>query len=130
MRKLESLRSGNSPFLLTMAAEIDSISETDDIKSYRRDVIGVFNSYYATLSSVVQGKTLKSFAEQAYSEELIFSLVTDFWNIFEQFKARLMLCRTHLEIQKRCKCLTDILLDLGGSVSVVGKQIEENLAGK
>ena len=113
-----------------MAAEIDSISETEDIKRYRRDVIGVFNSYYATLSSVVVGKTLKSFAEQANSEELIHSPVTDFRSIFEPFKARLMLCRSHLEIQQHCKCLTDILLDLGGPVSGVGKQIEENLSGK
>ena len=130
MRKLESLRSGNSPFLFTMAAEINPISETEGIKSYRRDVIGVLTSHYATLSQLIQEETFKTFAEQAYSEKLIPSPVTDFFSVFEQFKASLRLCRSHLEIEQQCKCLTDILLELGGPVKVVGKQIEEKLTGK
>ena len=130
MRKLESLRSGNSPFLFTMAAEINLISETEGIKSYRRDVIGVLTSHYATLSQLIQEETFKTFAEQAYSEKLIPSPVTDFFSVFEQFKASLRLCRSHLEIEQHCKCLTDILLELSGPVKVVGKQIEEKLTGK
>ena len=110
-----------------MAGEIDSVSETENIKSYRRDVIRVFTSYYAALSSLIKGETLKTFAEQAFSNKLIPSPVTDFWSTFDQFKARLMLCRSHLEIQQQYKCLIDILLDLGEPMSNVGKQIEEKL---
>ena len=113
-----------------MASRSDSISETEDIKSYRRDVIHVFNSYYATLSSLIKGETLKSFADNAFSKRLISSSVMEFSSVFDQFKAGLELCRNRLEIHQQCKCITDILLDLGGPVNVAGKGIERKLTSK
>ena len=113
-----------------MAAKTDSVSKTKDINCYRRDVIGVLTSYYATLSQLIQGKTFKTFAEQVFAKKLIATPDTDFLSIFEQFKARLTLCESHLEIEQQCKYLTDILLELGEPVGVAGKQIEEKLTGK
>ena len=106
-----------------------SNTETEDITSYRRAVIDIFVSYYDRICNTLKGN-MEDFASRAYSKKLISSQLMEFSSIFEQFKARLMLCRSHLEIQQHCKCLTDILLDLGGPVSGVGKQIEENLTGK
>ena len=105
----------------------DSDTETDDIKSYRRDVVHVFNSYFATLSSVIRGETLKSFADKAFAAHLITSQTLEFTNIFDQFKAGLKLCGSVLDIQRRCKSLTDIFMDLGGPLGDVGKEIEAKL---
>ena len=110
-----------------MVERSDSVSETEVIKSYRRDVESVFTEHYATLSSFIKDETLKTFAEQAFSKKLIPSPVTDFWSIFDQFKASLRLCGSHLKIQQQYKCFIDILLDLGEPISNVGKQIEEKL---
>ena len=110
----------------------DSDTETDDIKSYTQDVVHVFTSYFATLSSVIQEETLKSFADKAIAAHLITSQTMEFTSIFDQFKAGLELCGSVLEIQERCKCLTDIFVNLGGPLGDAGKEIETklNLTGK
>lgn len=105
----------------------DSKAETENVKSYRQAVIRVFSSYYATLSSGLEG-TMKIFAEKAFSAQLITSQLLEFSSIFSQFKADLELCGSHLEIKERCKCLTDIFVDLGGPMKVAGKEIEEKLS--
>ena len=117
-----------SPSLSTMAERTDSVSETEDIKSYRRYVESVFTEHFATLGAFIKEETLKTFAEKAFSKKLILSpAVTDFLGIFNQFKASLTLCRSHLEIRQQYKYFIDIILDLGEPVSKVGKQIEEKL---
>ena len=110
----------------------DSDTESDNIKSYRRDVVSVFTSYFATLSSVIQRETLKFFADKAFAAHLITSQTLEFTSIFDQFKAGLELCGSILEIRERCKCLTDILVSLGGPLEDAGKEIEAklNLTGK
>ena len=113
-----------------MASKTDSVSETEDIKSYRRDVIRVFNAYYAILRSLIKGETLKSFAAKAFSMELISSPVMGFPSVFDQFIAGVDLCRNRLEIHQQCKCINDILLDLGGPVAAAGKEIKGKLTSK
>ena len=110
----------------------DSNTETDNAKSYRRDVVHVFTSYFATLSSVIRGETLKSFADKVFAAHLITSQTMEFASIFDQFKAGLELCGSVLEIRERCKCLTDIFVNLGGPLGDAGKEIEAklNLTGK
>ena len=113
-----------------MASKNDSISETEDIKSYRRDVIRVFTAYYAKLTSLIKGETMKTFADNAFAKGLISSPVMEFSSVFDEFKARLGFCRNRLEIHQQCKCITDILLDLDGPVIVAGKEIERKLTSK
>ena len=109
-----------------------SNTETEDITSYRRAVIDVFVSYYDRIRSVLEGNMV-SFASRAYSAHFISSLNMEFASIFELFKTGFESCRSISEIQQRYKCFIDILLDIGGPVGVVGKEIEEklsNLTGK
>ena len=105
--------------------------ETVDITSYRRSVIDVFVSQYDRLRSVLKG-SVEDFASKAYSAHFIPSQDMEFASIFEQFKTGFESCRSISEIQQRYKCFIDILLDIGGVVRVVGKEIEEltNLTGK
>ena len=101
---------------------------TEDITSYRRDVIDVFVSYYDRIQSVLEGNMV-SFSGKAYAAHLISSLNMEFASIFEQLKAGLESCSSSiLEIQQRYKCFIDILLDIGGPVGDTGKKIEEELA--
>ena len=105
---------------------------TEDTNSYRRAVIDVLVTHYDRIRSELKG-TMESFASKMYSKGFISSHFMDFASIFEQFKAGFELCGSILEIQQRYKCFTDILLDLGRPVGVVGKEIEEilsNLTGK
>ena len=110
----------------------DSDTETDNIKSFRRDIVSVFTSYFATLSSVIKGETLKFVAEKAFGAHLITSPTLEFTSIFDQFKAGLELCGSVLELRERCKCLTDIFVSLSGPLEHAGKEIEAklNLTGK
>ena len=106
--------------------------ETEDITSYRRDVIDVFVSYYDRIQSVLEGNMV-SFTGKAYAVQLISSLNMQFPSIFEQFKTGFELCESISEIQQRYKCFIDILLDIGGPVGDTGKEIKKtlsNLSGK
>ena len=109
-----------------------SNTETVDITSYRRDVVDVFVSHFDRIRTVLRGN-MEDFASKAYSKQLISSLLMEFASIFEQFKTGFESCKSISEIQQRHKCFIDILLDIGGPVRVVGKEIEErlsNLTGK
>ena len=100
---------------------------TEDITSYRRDVIDVFVSYYDRICTVLEENML-SFTSKVYSAKLISSHTMEFLSIFKQFKAGFKSCRSISEIQQRYKCFIDILLDIGGPVGDTGKEIEEELA--
>ena len=105
---------------------------TEDITSYRRDVIDVFVSYYDRIRSVLKG-SMEDFASKALSAHFISSQLMEFASIFEQFKTGFESCRSILEIQQRYKRFIDIFLDIGGPVGDTGKEIEEklsNLTGK
>ena len=104
-----------------------SNTETEDIASYRRDVIDVFVSYYHRIRTVLRGN-MEDFASRVYSKRLTSSLLMKFASIFEQFKTGFESCRSISEIQQRYKRFIDILLNIGGPVGVVGKEIEEELA--
>ena len=109
-----------------------SNTETEDIASYRRAVIDVFVSYYDRIRSVLE-ENMVSFVSKAYSKQLISSQNMVFLSIFNQFKTGFESCGSILEMQQRCKCFIDILLDIGGPVGDTGKEIEEklsNLTGK
>ena len=108
-----------------MAAKSDKA-----LRNYTRAVMGVFTSYYAKLSSAVEG-TMDSFASKAYSAGLISSPVMknkNFSNIYEEFKVGLELCKSISEVRKRWKSLTDILEDLGGPAGVAGRDLKEKLS--
>ena len=96
------------------------------LKRYRRDVIKTFTSFYANLSAVLEG-TMETFSNKAYSSGLISSSVMTFFNIYQEFKAGLELCRSISEIQERWKSLIDILEDLGGSPRMAGRNLYETL---
>ena len=116
------------PSLCTMA----SISETEDITSYRRAAVDVFVSYYDRIRSVLEGN-MDSFLSKAYVSHFISSQFMEFASIFEQFKTGFESCKSISEIQQRYKCFINILLDIGGPVGDTGKEIEEeltNLTGK
>ena len=105
---------------------------TENITSYRRDVVDVFVSHYDRIRSVLK-ENMVSFVSKVYEAHFISSLITEFPSIFEQFKTGFESCRSILEIQQRYKCFIDILLDIGGPVGDTGKEIEEeltNLTGK
>ena len=109
-----------------------SNAETEDINGYRRAVVGVFISYYDRIRTVLE-ENMVSFVSKVYSKQLISSQDMEFASIFEQFKTGFESCRSISEIQQRYKCFIDILLDIGGPVGGVGKEIEEeltNLTGK
>ena len=108
-----------------MAAKSDKA-----LRNYTRAVTAVFTSYYAKLSSAVEG-TMDSFASKAYSAGLISSPVMknkNFSSIYEEFKVGLELCKSVSEIRKRWKSLTDILEDLGGPAGVAGRDLKEKLS--
>ena len=99
------------------------------LRSYRQAVINVFNSFYANLSAAVKG-AMESFAAKAFAADLISSPDMNnrtFYNIYQEFQAGLNLCRSILEIQKRWKSLTDILVDLGGPARMAGMYLNEEL---
>ena len=103
-----------------------------ETNSYRRAVIDVFILHYDRIRYVLKGN-MEDFVSRVYAAHLISSQNMEFVNIFEQFKTGFKSCRSILEIQQRYKCFIDILLDIGGPVEVVGKEIEEklsNLTGK
>ena len=105
---------------------------TEDITSYRRAVVDVFVSYYNRIRSVLKGN-MEDFTSRAYTAHFISSHTMEFASIFEHFKDGFESCRSISEIQQRYKCFIDILLDIGGPVGDVGKEIEEklsNLTGK
>ena len=104
-----------------------SNTEVGDITSYRRAVVDVFVSYHDRIRSVLEG-SMVSFTSKAYSAHLISSLNMEFASIFEQFKTDFESCRSISEIQQRYKCFIDILLDIGGPVEDVGKEINKELA--
>ena len=104
-----------------------SNTETVDITSYRRAVVDVFISHYDRTRSLLE-ENMVSFASKVYEAHFTSSLNTEFPSIFEQFKTGFESCRSILEIQKRYKCFIDILLDIGGPVADVGKEIQEKLA--
>ena len=104
-----------------------SNTETEDIISYRRAVVGVFVSYYYKIYSEVKG-IMVDFAGRAFAAGFISSQNMEFASIFEQFKTGFASCRSISEIQQRYKHFIDILLDIGGPVGVIGKEIEANLA--
>ena len=104
-----------------------SNTETADTKSYRRDVINVFISYYDRIRLALK-EIMEDFASKAYAAHLIPSLSLEFASIFEQFKAGFKSCRNILEIQQRYEHFIDILLDIGRPVEDVGKDIQEELA--
>ena len=106
--------------------------ETEDITSYRRDVVDVFISYYDRIHTVLEGN-MASFISKAYAAHFISSPNMEFASIFEQFKTGFVLRGSISEIQQQYKCFIDILLDIGGPVRDTGKEIEEklsNLTGK
>ena len=104
-----------------------SNTQTMDITSYRRAVIDVFVSHYDRIRSVLKGN-MEDFASKALSAHFISSQLMEFPSIFEQFKTGFELCRSISEIQQQYKRFIDILLDIGGPVGVIGKEIEEELA--
>ena len=109
-----------------------SNTETEDITSYRRDVVDVFISYYDRIRNVLKGN-MEDFTGKAYAEHLIASLNMEFASTFEQFTAGFKSCSSISDIQQLYKCFIDILLDIGGPVGDTGKEIEEklsNLTGK
>ena len=122
MRKLIAFRT--SPFI---SCTIASNVETMDSTSYRRAVVDVFVSDYDRIRSVLE-ENMVSFASKAFAAHFTSSLNTEFSSIFKQFKTGFESCRSILEIQQRYKCFIDILLDIGGPVGVVGKEIEAELA--
>ena len=100
------------------------------LRNYTRAVTAVFTSYYARLSSAVEG-TMDSFASKAYSAGLISSPVMknkNFSSIHEEFKVGLELCKSISEARKRWKSLTDILEDLGEQAGVVGRDLNKKLS--
>ena len=104
--------------------------ESNVLTSYTRAVINVFTSYYAKLSSAVEG-TMDLFASKAYSAGLISSPVMknkEFSSIYEEFKVGLELCKSISEVRKQWKTLTDILEDLGGPAGVAGRDLKEKLS--
>ena len=104
--------------------------ESNFLTSYRRAVIDIFTSYYAKLSSAVEG-TMDSFASKAYSAGLISSTVMknkNFSSIYEEFKVGLELCKSVSEVRKQWKSLTDILEDLGGPAGVAGRDLNKELS--
>ena len=104
-----------------------SNAETVDITSYRRAVVDVFVSYYDKICNVLKGN-IEDFAGRAFAAHFIASLNMEFATIFEQFRTGFETCRSISEIQQRYKCFIDILLDIGGPVEVVGKELEEKLS--
>ena len=104
----------------------------EDVTSYRRDVVGVFISNYDRIRTVLE-ENMVSFVSKVYSKQLISSQNKEFLSIFKQFKTGFESCRSISKIQQQYKCFIGILLDIGGPVGVVGKEIEEklsNLTGK
>ena len=107
----------------------DMANDDKALRSYRQAVINVFNSFYANLSAAVEG-TMELFAAKAFAGDLISSpdmKNRTFYNIYQEFQAGLNLCRSILEIQKRWKSLTDILVDLGGPARMAGMYLNEEL---
>ena len=104
-----------------------SNTETEDITSYRRAVVDFFVSHFDKIRTVLKGN-IEDFASRAYSKRLISSLLMEFASIFEQFKTGFESCRSISEIQQRYKRFIDILLDIGGPVGDIGKEIEETLS--
>ena len=104
-------------------------NDVNALRSYRRAVVDVIISYYAIFNSVLEG-SMDSFASKAYAARLISSymMTRDFASIFDQFKVGLELCGSILEVQKRWKILTDILVDLGGPVGVAGSDLNKKLS--
>ena len=104
----------------------------EDINSYRRAVVNVFVSYSYKIQAEVKG-IMADFAGRAFAAHFIPSQDMEFTSIFEQFKTGFESCRSISEIQQRYKCFIDILLDIGGPVGDIGKEVEEklsNLTGK
>ena len=100
------------------------------LKNYRRAVSDVFNLHYAMLISVLEG-SMRSFASKAFEAGLItFSSMQNsvFSSIFREFKISLEFCRSISEVQERWKTLTDILEDLGGPASIVGRELNKQLS--
>ena len=131
MRRL--IASGTRPHrLIRPFFVMASNTVTEDITSYRRAVIDVFVSHYDSTRSVLKG-SMEDFASKALLAHFTSSQLMEFASIFEQFTAGFESCGSISEIQQRYKCFIDILLDIGGPVEVVGKEIEEillNLTGK
>ena len=102
-------------------------TETVDITGYRRAVVDVFVLYYDRTRSLLE-ENMVSFASKVYEAHFISSLNTEFPSIFEQFKTGFKSCRSISEIQQRYKRFIDILLDIGGPVGDIGKEIENRLS--
>ena len=90
--------------------------------SYRRAVVGVFISYSYKIHSKLKA-IMVDFVGRAYAAHFIPSQDMEFASIFEQFKTGFESCRSISEIQQRYKCFIDILLDIGGPVEDIGKEI-------
>ena len=106
------------------------LKDGNALRSYRRAVINLFTSHYADLNSVLESSML-SFADKAFAAGLISSSVMEninFSSIYEEFKVGLQLCRSISEVQERWKTLTDILEDIGGPASFVGRILNEKMS--
>ena len=98
------------------------------------ELLLVFSSHTVTKFSENEVKAIMmDFASRAFAAHFTSSQDMEFPSIFEQFKTGFESCRSISEIQQRYKCFIDILLDIGGPIEDVGKDIEEklsNLTGK
>ena len=114
--------------LCTLGVKIAAMSDEKALRSYRRDVIDVFDSHYDKLCLVLK-ESMQQFANKAFAAKLISDEVRDekkFSSIMNQFKAGLECRNSDLEIQEDWKCYVEILKDLCGPAPIAG----ENLAIK
>ena len=101
------------------------MSDERALRSYRRDVIDVFDSHYDKLCLVLK-ETMESFANKAFAAKLISDEVRNekkFSSIMSQFKARLECRNSDLEIQEDWKCYIEILEDVGGPAAIAAKDL-------
>ena len=99
------------------------------LRSYRRDVVDVFDSHYDKLCSVLK-ESMESFASKAFAAKLITDEVKNekkFSSIMSQFKARLECRNSDLEIQEDWKRYIEILEDVGGPAAIAGKDLATKL---
>ena len=112
-------------------ASANNLSKTakTQLRSYRLAVIDVFDAHYDILSSSLK-KSIDTFADKAFQAHLISESVWEeknYSSIVHEFKTRLKLCKSTLEVQTQCRSFIEILEDLNGPARIVGRDLCEEL---
>lgn len=109
------------------------------LKVLKKAVIDAFKSRYANISSALKG-SLKTFAEKAYSNDLITEPVKgaavqcthdryneNFADIIANFISVIELGKSVEEVQKHYQRFIEILEELGGPAAIAGRELSTEL---